>query len=170
MGKFCLLLVLVVYFWQFTRYKRLWPISQQEAMAQTGNSLDLTLGNPNFAREFKITIMYNNKDPSLLDYAQGLEILPQNYLFALENQLKPSYRNYNQLDEPSNSDDVYGFPTVSNTLDFTNHLGESGRTLNVLAVINGQGSFLFSYSNSVESFYEYLPTVNQIIKSVVVLR
>jgi hypothetical protein len=49
-------------------------------------------------------------------------------------------------------------------------LGESGRTMNVLALINGQGSFMFSYSNSVEAFYEYLPTVNQIIKSVVILK
>jgi hypothetical protein len=143
---------------------------QAEGKENFLSSVDLTLRNPNFAREFKITIMYNHEDPSLLDYTQGLEISPQNYLLALENQLKPSYQDYNLLDEPSNSNDVYGFPTVSNTLDFTNHLGESGRTLNVLAVINGQGSFLFSYSNSVESFYEYLPTVNQIIKSVVVLK
>lgn len=146
------------------------PELQPEGKENFLSSVDLTFGNPNFAREFKITIMYNHEDPSLLGYTQGLEISPQNYLLALENQLKPSYQDYNLLDEPSNSDDVYGFPTVSNTLDFTNHLGESGRTLNVLAVINGQGSFLFSYSNSVESFYEYLPTVNQIIKSVVVLK
>lgn len=146
------------------------PELQAEGKENFLSSVDLSLGNPNYAREFKITIMYNHDDPSLTDYIQGLEISPQNYLLALENQLKPSYQVYTILDVPSTSDDLYGFPTVSNVIDFTNHLGESGRTMNVLAVVNGQGSFLFSYSNSVESFYEYLPTVNEIIKSIVVLK
>jgi hypothetical protein len=74
------------------------PELQAEGKKNFLSSVDLTLGNPNFAREFKITITYNHEDASLLDYAQGLEISPQNYLLALENQLKPSYRDYNLLD------------------------------------------------------------------------
>jgi hypothetical protein len=42
--------------------------------------------------------------------------------------------------------------------------------MNVLAIINGKGSFMVSYSNTVEAFYEYLPIVNQIMKSVVILK
>jgi hypothetical protein len=153
------------------RFKVFYPPDlQAEGKENFLSSVDLNLDNPNFAREFKITVMYNDDDSSLLNYAQGLEISPGNYLLALEDQLKSSYQVYNLLDEPSISNDLYGFPTVSNTIDFTNHLGESGRTMNLLAVINGQGSFMFSYSNSVKAFYEYLPTVNQIIKSVVILK
>jgi hypothetical protein len=99
-----------------------------------------------------------------------LEISPENYLTALENEVKLAYQKYSLVNDISDSDELYGFPTVSNTVDFTNHNGESGRTMNVLAVINGQGSFLFSYSNSVEAFNKYLPTVNQIIKSIVILK
>jgi hypothetical protein len=146
------------------------PELQAEGKENFLSSVDLTLGNPDFAREFKITIMYNDYDSSLVKYVQGVEISPENYLLALEDQLKPSYQTYDLLDGLTNSGDLYGFPTVSNTIDFTNHLGESGRTMNVLAVINEKGSFMFSYSNTVEAFYEYLPTVNQIIKSVVILK
>jgi hypothetical protein len=99
----------------------------------------LTLGNLNFAREFKITIMYNDDDKSLLNYARGLKISPDNYLLAVEKQLKPSFQIYNLGLELSHSNDLYGFPTVSNTVDYTNYLGESGRTMNVLAVVNGKG-------------------------------
>ena len=134
------------------------------------SSVDLTLGNPNFAREFKITVMYNDDDTSLLNHAQGLEISPDSYLLTVEEQLKPSYQIYNLAGELSHSTDLYGFPTVSNIVDYTNYLGESGRTMNVLAVINGKGSFLFSYSNSVDAYDEYLPIVNQIIKSIVILK
>jgi hypothetical protein len=146
------------------------PELQAQGKENFLSSVDLTLGNADFAREFKITIMYNDFDSSLVKYVQGLEISPENYLLALEDQLKPSYQTYDLLDGLANSGDLYGFPTASNTIDFTNHLGESGRTMNVLAVINGKGSFMFSYSNNVEAFYEYLPTVNQIIKSVVILK
>ncbi|HEY7109629.1 MAG TPA: hypothetical protein VH415_09395 [Nitrososphaeraceae archaeon] len=134
------------------------------------SSVDLTLGNPNFPREFKITVTYNDDDPSLINYAQGLEISPERYLLAIEDQLRPSYQTYNLVDKPANTDSLYGFPAVTNTVEFTNYLGESGRTMNVLAVINGKGSFIFSYSNSNESFNEYLPIVNQITKSVVILK
>jgi hypothetical protein len=134
------------------------------------SSTDLILGNSSYPREFKISITYNDDDSSLLQYAEGLELSPENYLLSLENQLKPSYQVYDPVSDTSNSDELYGFPTVSNTVDFTNHNGESGRTMNVLAIINGKGSFMFSYSNTVEAFYEYLPTVNQIMKSVVILK
>jgi hypothetical protein len=146
------------------------PDLQAQGRENFLSSVDLTLGNPNFAREFKITIMYNDDDASLLNYAEGLQISPDNYLLALEEQLKPSYLIYNLAGELMHSTDLYGFPTVSNTVDFTNHIGESGRTINVLSVINGKGSFLFSYSNSADDFDEYLPIVNEVMKSIVILK
>jgi hypothetical protein len=134
------------------------------------SSVDVTLGNQNFDRGFKITVIYNDDDKSLLNYAQGPEISADNYLLAVEEQLKPSYQIYNVRAKFLHSENLYGFPTVSNTVDYTNYLGESGRTKNVLAIVNGKGSFLFSYSNSLEAYNGYLPTVNQIIKSIVILK
>ena len=134
------------------------------------SSVDLTLGNQNFPREFKISVTYNVDDSSLLNYAQGLEISPDNYLLAVEDQLKASYQIYDLDEKFLHSNSLYGFPTVSNSVDYTNYLGESGRTKNVLAIVNGKGSFLFSYSNSLEAYDEYLPTINQIIKSIVILK
>jgi hypothetical protein len=134
------------------------------------SSVDVTLGNQNFDRGFKITVIYNDDDKSLLNYAQGPEISADNYLLAVEEQLKPSYQIYNVGAKFLHSENLYGFPTVSNTVDYTNYLGESGRTKNVLAIVNGKGSFLFSYSNSLEAYNGYLPTVNQIIKSIVILK
>ena len=49
------------------------------------SSVDVTLGNPNFDREFKITVTYNDDDKSLVNYAQGAEISPDNYLLAWKN-------------------------------------------------------------------------------------
>jgi hypothetical protein len=134
------------------------------------SSVDLTLGNQNFPREFKITVTYNDDDKSLLNYAQGPEISPDNYLLAVEKQLKPSYQVYDGGAKFLQSENLYGFPTVSNTVDYTNYLGESGRTKNVLAIVNGKGSFLLSYSNSLEAYNGDLPSVNQIIKSIVILK
>ena len=134
------------------------------------SSVDVTLGNQNFDRGFKITVTYNDDDKSLLNYTQGRDISPDNYLLAVEEQLKPSYQIYNVGAKFLRSENLYGFPTVSNTVDYTNYLGESGRTKNVLAIVNGKGSFLLSYSNSLEAYNEYLPTVNQIIKSLVILK
>ena len=134
------------------------------------SSVDLTLGNPNFDKGFKITVTYNDDDKSLLDYVNGQEILPDNYLLAVEEQLKPSYQVYKVGTKFLRSENLYGFPTVSNTVDYTNYLGESGRTKNVLAIVNGKGSFLLSYSNSLEAYNGYLPTVSQIIKSIVILK
>ena len=134
------------------------------------SSVDVTLGNQNFDRGFKITVTYNDDDKSLLNYAQGQDISPDNYLLAMEEQLKPSYQVYDVGAKFLRSENLYGFPTVSNTVDYTNYLGESGRTKNVLAIVNGKGSFLLSYSNSLEAYNGYLPTVNQIIKSIVILK
>jgi hypothetical protein len=134
------------------------------------SSVDVTLGNQNFDRGFKITVMYNDDDKSLLAHVKGLGISPENYLLAVEEQLKPSYQVYNVGTKFLRSENLYGFPTVSNTVDYTNLLGESGRTKNVLAIVNGKGSFLLSYSNSLEGYNGYLSTVNQIIKSIVILK
>ena len=134
------------------------------------SSVDVTLGNQNFDRGFKITVTYNDDDKSLLNYAQVQDISPDNYLLAMEEQLKPSYQVYDVGAKFLRSENLYGFPTVSNTVDFTNYLGESGRTKNVLAVVNGKGSFLLPYSNNLEAYNGYLPTVNQIIKSIVILK
>ena len=134
------------------------------------SSVDVTLGNQNFDRGFKITVTYNDDDKSLLNYAQGQDISLNNYLLAMEEQLKPSYQVYNVGTKFLRSENLYGFPTVSNTVDYTNYLGESGRTKYVLAIVNAKGSFLLSYSNSLEAYNGYLPTVNQIIKSIVILK
>ncbi|MFI5405947.1 MAG: hypothetical protein ACHQ1D_05480 [Nitrososphaerales archaeon] len=134
------------------------------------SSVDVTLGNQNFNTGFKITVMYNDDDKSLLDHVKGLGISAENYLLAVEEQLKPSYQVYNVGTKFLRSENLYGFPTVSNTVDYTNYLGESGRTKNVLAIVNAKGSFLLSYSNSLEAYNGYLPTVNQIIKSIVILK
>ena len=134
------------------------------------SSVDVTLGNQNFNRGLKITVTYNDDDKSLANYAQGAEISPDKYLLAVEEQLKPTYQVYNVGTKFLHSENLYGFPTVSNTVDHTNYLGESGRTKNVLAIVNGKGSFLLSYSNSLGAYNGYLPTVNQIIKSIVILK
>ncbi len=134
------------------------------------SSVDVTLGNQNFDRGFKITVTYNDDDKSLLNYAQGQKISPDNYLLAVEEQLKQSYQVYNVGTKFLRSENLYGFPTVSNTVDYTNYLGESGQTKNVLAIVNDKGSFLFSYSNSLIAYNGYLTTVNQIIKSIVILK
>ena len=134
------------------------------------SSVDVTLGNQNFNRGLKITVTYNDDDKSLVIYAQGAEISPDKYLLAVEEQLKPTYQVYNVGTKFLRSENLYGFPTVSNTVDYTNYLGESGRTKNVLAIVNGKGSFLLSYSNSPGAYNGYLPTVNQIIKSIVILK
>lgn len=134
------------------------------------SSVDVTLDNQNFDREFKITATYNDDDQSLVNYAQGAEISADNYLLGLEEQLKPSYQVYKVGTKFLRSENLYGYPTSSNTVDYTNYLGESGRTKNVLAIVNGKGSFLLSYSNSLEAYDGYLPIVNQIIKSIVILK
>lgn len=146
------------------------PDLQAQGKENFLSSTDLTLGSPDLPREFKITVTYNDHDTSLLQYVQNLEISPKNYLLGIEKQLKSSFQTYNMVGDTSDSEELYGFPTVSNIVDYTNYVGESGRSMNTLAIINGKGSFLFSYSNMVEEFYQYLPIVNQIMKSIVILK
>jgi hypothetical protein len=146
------------------------PDLQAQGKENFLSSTDLTLGNPDFPREFKITVTYNDDDTSLSQYIENLETSPKNYLLGVEKELKSSYQNYNLVSDTLDSDELYGFPTVSNTVDYTDHLGESGRMMNTLAIINGKGSFMFSYSNSIDRFDGYLPTVNQILESVVILK
>jgi hypothetical protein len=146
------------------------PDLQAQGKENFLSSFDLTLGNLNLPREFKITVTYNDDDTSLLQYVQNLQILPEDYLLGIEKEMKPSYQTYDTVGETSDSEELYGFPTVSNIIDFTNYVGESGRTMNTLAIINGKGSFLVSYSNTLEEFYQYLPIVNQIMKTVVILK
>ncbi len=125
---------------------------------------------PNFDRAFKIAVTYNDDDKMLSNHTEGQDRFPDSYLLAMEEQLKPSYQLYDVGAKFLHSENLYGFPTVSNTVDYTNYLGEAGRTKNVLAIVNGKGSFLLSYSNSLEAYNGYLPTVNQIIKSIVILK
>ncbi len=133
------------------------------------SSKDLTLTNSNASREFKITISYITNDSSL-NYTGNQKIVPYNDLRNLEQQIKPAFQIYNIVQNSSASYDLYGFPTAGNIIDYTRHNGESGRMLNVLGIVKGKSSFLFSYSNSVEGFDRYLPIVNQIINSIVILK
>ncbi len=128
------------------------------------SSTDLILTNPNASRQFKITVSYVANDSSL-NYTGNQKIVPYNDLRDLEQQIKPAFQIYNIVQNSSTSYDLYGFPTAGNIIDYTRHNGESGRMLNVLGIVKGKSSFLFSYSNSVEGFYRYLPIVNQIINS-----
>jgi len=133
------------------------------------SSTDLTLTKPNSPRSFQITISYTLNDTSL-NYTGKEDIIPENDLRNLEEQLKPAYQIYNVVEGNLTSYDLYGFPTSGNIVDYTKHDGESGRTLNVLGIVKGKNSFLFSYSNSIEAFYKYLPTANEIVKSIVILK
>jgi len=132
------------------------------------SSTDLILTS-NSSREFKISISYVANDSSL-NYTANEEIVPYNDLRNLEQQIKPAFRIYNIVQNSSEPYSLYGFPTAGNVIDYTKHTGESGRTLNVLGVVKGKNTFLFSYSNSIERFYRYLPTINQIISSIVILK
>ena len=129
----------------------------------------MILTNPNASRQFKITVGYVANDSSL-NYKGNEEIVPYNDLRNLEQQIKPAFQIYNVVQNNSESYNLYGFPTAGNIIDYTKHGGESGRMLNVLGIVKGKNSFFVSYSNNVEGFYKYLPTVNQIINSTVILK
>lgn len=133
------------------------------------SSTDLTLTSPNSSRVFKITISYAINDTSL-NYTHNQEISPENDLKNFEQQIKPAFQLYNIVQNNSGSYNLYGFPTSSNIVDYTKHNGEEGRTLNLFGIIKGKSTFLLSYSNSIEEFYKYLPTVEEIIKSIVILK
>src|SRR5215510_11559410 len=67
------------------------PDLQTQGKENFLSSIDLTLGNPNLPREFKITVTYDDDDTSLFQYVQNLQILPEDYLLGIEKELKPSY-------------------------------------------------------------------------------
>lgn len=133
------------------------------------SSIDMTLTKPDSPRPFKITITYSINDTNL-DYTGNEIIKPEYNLRKLEDLLMPSYQSYNRVEGNLSSYSLYGFPTVGSVIDYTKHDGESGRVLNILGIIKGKNSFLFSYSNSIEAFYKYLPTVNEILKSIIILK
>jgi hypothetical protein len=119
------------------------------------SSVDLRLANPDFAREFKITVRYNDDDKSMLSLADGSVLSPENCLLLLEEETNPSYQVYNIGNSFLKSESLYGFPTVTNTVDFTGYSGDSGRIMNTLGIINGKGSFLISYFNTINDYNKY---------------
>jgi hypothetical protein len=133
------------------------------------SSIDLTLTNPNFTKPFQITISYIMNDSSL-NYTGNETIVPANNLRNLEVQLKGAYQQYTVVGKGSQAYSVYGFPITSDIVDYTKYNGQTGRMLNVLGIVNGKSSFLFSYSNNKQAFYKSLPIVSEIMKSIVILR
>jgi hypothetical protein len=98
------------------------------------------------------------------------QITPEISLGKYEEERKPTYLLYHNLGKNPTVYSVYGFPTASDIADYTKHSGESGRSLNVLAIINGKNTFVLSYSNSIENFYKSLPVIDEIIKSILILK
>lgn len=145
------------------------PSLQAKGKENFLSSSDLTLTNPNSSGQFKITISYTANDTSL-NHTGNENIVPYNDLRNLEQQIKPAFQIYNVVQNSSDSYNLYGFPTAGNIIEYTKHDGESGRTLNILGIVKDKSSFLFSYFNSIEGFYRYLPTVDQIINSIVILK
>jgi hypothetical protein len=84
--------------------------------------------------------------------------------------MKPSYQRYNIVTNNPENYSMYGFPTASNVADYKKYSGETGRVLNVNAIINNKNSFVLSYFNNVENFYKQLPIIKSIIGSIVTLK
>ena len=133
------------------------------------SSIDLTLTNPNSTKSFQITITYIMNDSSL-NYTGNEIIVPANNLRNLEGQLKGAYQQYSVVSKGSSAYSIYGFPTASDIVDYTKYNGQTGRMLNVLGIVKGKSSFLFSYSNSKQAFYKSIPIVSEILQSIVILR
>lgn len=133
------------------------------------SSTDLTLTNANSQRPFEISITYIKNDTSM-NYTGNGDIVPANDLHNVEQQLSPTYQQYTFVKSDSSTYSVYGFPTASNTYDYIKHGGEKGRVLNIFAVVKGKNSFFISYSNNKQSFNKLLPDVNEIVKSIVILK
>jgi hypothetical protein len=133
------------------------------------SSTDLTLTKQNSPKQFRITVTYSLNDTNL-NYPENKTIIPAFDLKNLEAQVKPAFQIYKIVNDNLSSYDLYGYPTTGNIVDYTKYDGESGRTLNVLGIIQGKNSFVMSYSNTIEAFYKYLPTMNDIIKTVVLLK
>lgn len=92
-----------------------------------------------------------------------------------QEELRPAYQLFQSLVSmvfrlSPNVYSIYGFPTASGIADYTKHSGESGRILDVQAIVNGKSTFLLSYSNTVEGFYKSLPIVEDIVKSILILK
>lgn len=133
------------------------------------SSTDLTLTNTNSQRTFEILITYIINDTSM-NYTGNGDIVPANDLHNVEQQLSPTYQQYTFVRSDSSTYSVYGFPTASNTYDYIKHSGEKGRVLNIFAVVKGKNSFFISYSNNKQSFNKLLPEINEIVKSIVILK
>ncbi|MGC2425822.1 MAG: hypothetical protein WA421_02200 [Nitrososphaeraceae archaeon] len=133
------------------------------------STIDLTLTNPNSTKPFQITITYVMNDSSL-NYTGNEIIVPANNLRNLEGQLKDAYQQFTVGGKGSSAYSVYGFPTASDIVDYTEYNGQTGRMLIVLGVVNGKSTFLLSYSNNKEAFYKSLPIFSEIAKSVVILK
>jgi len=132
------------------------------------STADLTLTNPKFERPFQVTITYSFNDSSLTNETK--QTTAENNLRHLEDQMKPSYQEYKILTKSPENYSIYGFPTASDVSDYKKHSGETGRVLNVNAIINNRNSFLLSYFNSVENFYRQLPIIKSILSSIIVLK
>lgn len=132
------------------------------------STTDLTLTNPKFERPFKVTVTHTLNDSSLINGTQL--VTPENKLLYVENQKKPSYQEYNIVTKNSESYSIYGFPTASDVADYKTHSGETGRVLNIDAVINNENSFLLSYFNNVENFYRQLPIITSITNPIITLK
>ena len=133
------------------------------------SSTDLTLTNTNSQRPFEISITYIINDTSM-NYTGNGDIVPANDLHNVEQQLSPTYQQYTFVKSDSSTYNVYGFPTASNTYDYIKHSGEKGRVLNIFAVVKGKNSFFISYSNNKQSFNKLLLDINEIVKSIVILK
>jgi hypothetical protein len=130
--------------------------------------IDLTLTNPKFERPFEITIAYTLNESSLINVTQ--HTTAENNLRRIEDQMKPSYQEYNIVTKNPENYSIYGFPTASDVADYKKHSGEAGRVLNVDAIINNKDSVLFSYFNNVKNFYRQLPIIKSMISSIITLK
>lgn len=136
-----------------------------EAKKNFLSSVDLTLKDAKSER-LQVTVSYRVNDTML----NSSQITPDSALRKFEGEQRPAFQLYHSLGKSPVLYSVYEFPTASNIVDYTKHSGESGRSLNVLAIVNGKNAFLFSYSNSIEEFYKSLPVVDEIIKSILILK
>jgi hypothetical protein len=129
------------------------------------SSVDLTLTEPR-SDPLRVFITYRVND-SMLNSSQ---ITPEVALGKYEDEQKPAYRLYSVIRKSPRAYSVYGFPAASDLVDYTKHGGQFGRSLNVLAIVNGKNTFSLTYSNSIQSFYQSLPLVEEIITSILILR
>ena len=94
----------------------------------------------------------------------------ENNLRHIEDQIKPSYQEHTIITKSPENYSIYGFPTASDIADYKKPSGETGRVLNVNAIINNKNSFVLSYFNNVENFYRQLPIIQSIMSSIIALK